>query len=177
VNTHLTDDELIVLVDDGISHEHLSVCSGCRSRHAEFAATLTLASKMPAVVWSPLRGETLVHRVRRRLRDQRGSHRPAWQPALGGSVVTVVVAAGLMFVMGTRDLAPELAFEVATEESAWEPLDTEEVVTEGVVTEQVEDTELAEMIETYLMETASADQLLLELDELSDDEYYALLEE
>ena len=77
-----------------------------------------------------------------------------------------------MFVMGTRDLAPELAFEVATEESAWEPLDTEEVVTE-----QVEDTELAEMIETYLMETASADQLLLELDELSDDEYYALLEE
>ena len=33
------------------------------------------------------------------------------------------------------------------------------------------------MIETYLIETASADELLLEFGELSDDEYFALLEE
>jgi len=59
---------------------------------------------------------------------------------------------------------------------------TARVVTDNVAeqrrdVEDLDDTELATMIEAYLIETASADELLLELDELSDDEYYVLLSE
>lgn len=90
MNTHLTDDELLALIDDdgseGKSQQHLSSCASCRHRHAEFEATLRLTSRLPEVEWTPLQGERLVHGVRRRLWVHRARRRPAWQPALGGAL-------------------------------------------------------------------------------------------
>lgn len=177
MNTHLTDDELLALIDDhgseGKAQQHLSSCASCRHRHAEFEATLQLTSRLPELEWTPLQGERLVHGVRRHLWARRARRRPAWQPALGGALVTGVLAAVVVaLVLVPPGTTPDLAPAAIVHDSIAVVSDTV-----GGVDAQLDDAELAEMIETYLIETASADELLLEFGELSDDGYFALLEE
>lgn len=164
--THLTEDELLALIDSGADSEHLSTCARCRQLSNEIEATLALARRVPQVRWTPLQGEALLHGVRRRLRDRREQPRPAWRSALGGAVVSGALAAILVLLLLPMDPANTTA-RVVTDNVAEQRRDVEDL----------DDTELATMIEAYLIETASADELLLELDELSDDEYYVLLSE
>ena len=176
MNTHLTDEELLAVIDGmeaGEAQQHLSTCASCRRRHGEFKATLQLASRLPEVEWTPLQGEILVHGVRRRLRARRAPRRPAWQPALGGALVTGVLAAVAALALVPQGMTPELAPATTIVQDAIPVVSDRQVG----VDEQLDDAEFADMIETYLIETASADELLLEFGELSDDEYFALLEE
>ncbi len=173
MNSHPSDDELLALIDGGAkgdrAREHLSSCARCGERHAEFEATLALAGRVPEPEWTALQGEAFVQSTHRRLWSSRPSpDRRVWQPALGGALLTGAVAAVLVLLMMPGDSPPALA-----QTPAPAPL----VDTELAAEEELGDEQLMEMIETYLVETASADELLLELDELSDDEYYALLEE
>jgi hypothetical protein len=83
-------------------------------------------------------------------------------------VLAVVVALVMVPPGTTSDLAPAAIIQEAI---------TVVSDTVGGVDAALDDAELAEMIETYLIETASADELLLEFGELSDDGYFALREE
>ena len=176
MNTHPTDDELLASIDAGTEDQHLSTCAQCRDRRGEFEATLAMASRVSEVSWTTLQRETLIHGVRRRLHDRRGARRPVWQPALGGALFGGVLVV-LLLVLLPPDLAevPVLdAVVVDSRTAIAQDLDR------GLVDDNLDDDlndELAAMIEMYLIETSSADELLLALDELSDDEYYALLDE
>ena len=168
--THLTDDELVELIDAGIQDQHLSTCAQCLDRRGEFEATLAMASRVSETQWTTLQGERLVHAVRRRLRDRRAARRPVWQAALGGALVSGALAV-LLLVLLPPDLAPELVLDERLVQDAV-VVGSQTVVDGGLV-----DEELAILIEMYLIETSSADELLLELDKLSDGEYFTLLYE
>ena len=87
--------------------------------------------------------------------------------------MTGVLAAVAALVLVPQGMTPELAPATTIVQDAIPVVSDRQVG----VDEQLDDAEFADMIETYLIETASADELLLEFGELSDDEYFALLEE
>jgi hypothetical protein len=181
-DNHLSDDELLALVDsDTADDDHLSQCGACRRRYGEFVATLELASRLPPTQWSALQREALVHGVRRRLRGRPTVHRPGWQPALGGALATGVLAVLLTLTTNLTIGSPGHVTVISSGSGlvakAAESVHAPRVVSEDEFEEELDETEVAGMIETYLMETASADELMWELEELSDDQYYALLDE
>jgi len=178
VNTHPTDDELLASIDAGTEDRHLSTCAQCRDRRGEFEATLAMASHVSEVSWTTQQSEALIHGVRRRLHDRRGARRPVWQPALGGALFGGVLAA-LLLVLLPPDLAQGPVLDEGPVQDAV-VVDSQTANAQDLIDDDQNDDqndEIAAMIEMYLIETSSADELLLALDELSDDEYYALLDE
>ncbi|MDA0334211.1 MAG: hypothetical protein O2782_03500 [bacterium] len=157
MNTHRSDAELLALIDSGTQDEHVSGCAGCRHRHQEFEATLTWTRRVPEAPWTPLQDERLLQGARRRLRERRVPRRPVWQPALGGALLTGAAAAILFLVLLPTQRSTTSVHEALAGEY---PIEVAEA----------DDAELAMLIETYLIETASADELLLELDKLAGDE-------
>lgn len=178
---HLRDDELLALLEEDGSDPHLTTCSHCQRRQAEFGQVLQLASQVPEPAWTPLQGEQLVHATRRRLHGRRHTTRATWKPALGGALAG---ALGCLFLLATWSGLPT-AGPSTTEAPSPVAMQSVVDVEEGAIVIQqdvLDDEELAEdevavWLESYLVQTASDDELLLELDGLSDEEYYALLDE
>lgn len=181
MNRHLADDELVAAIDAAAEtdgpvrlHGHLASCASCRRRLVEFETTLALTKQLPQPTVLDQTGEAFTQATSQRLFGPKTTPawrpvRTAWRPAMAGALATGALAAALAFFFVPTGVTQSLRPVVTTPVSA--------VVSDAVHADADDEQELATMLDTYLFETASTDELLLELDGLSDDEYYALLEE
>lgn len=177
---HFSDDELLALIDDGAAHgqsapAHLQSCAACRTRLQEFDTTLELARRLPQPTWSAAAGRQLAQSTQQKLltssgRRRRGRASSVWRPALTGSLVTGAIAAALALMFMPADPQPPAAPTLV----AVSQVPGAQELGLGV---EGDGEDLAIMLDTYLLETASMDELLLELDASSTDDYYALLED
>lgn len=173
-----TDEELLRLLDAGGRDDHIDGCPTCQRRLVEFRRTLDLAGRVPTPEWTPLRDEALFHGARRRLRARRRP-RSAWKPALGGALAGSLVTGTLALLLITQSLPPATVTAAGGDPPAAEAAAVVGDAAQSVVLSEGEfsDEDVAELLESYLVLSASTDELLWELEELSEEDLYALLEE
>lgn len=174
-----TDEELLRLLDADSTDDHIDGCPTCQRRLGEFRRTLNLAGCVPAPEWTPLRDEALFHGARRRLRARRRP-RSAWKPALGGALAGSLVTGTLALLLVTQSLPAATVTVAGGDPPAVAEVAPEAVdAAQGVALSEGEfsDEDVAELLESYLVLSASTDELLWELEELSEEDLYALLEE
>lgn len=183
---HLHDDELISLAEARDQPPaHVQACPQCAARLREFERTLELSATAPPTTdWNRLQAGAFLHRVRRGIHQQRQPRvTPWWQPALAGATLTMAV---LMMYRVMTPIAPVPTVDsspaaVAQAVDGWpdpqaaavsaggsdDPLDSEADMTEA---------ELLSMIDAYLIDTASEDELLLTLGDFNDEDMVATLD-
>lgn len=160
---------------------HLANCAECRRRLRQYEQTLAFASQLPAPAWNALQCETLVHRVRQRLRT-RQRPTPVWRPALGGALVALLAVLTVQSLLGTptgRTAAGTTAAQSAAEAGAV-PLAGIRVGRAEVALPETptpaSDDELAQWIDNYLIDTASEDELIGHLGAIPDEDLVAVFE-
>jgi hypothetical protein len=169
VNPHLTDVSLVAYLDGGRESasretaQHLADCADCRRRLGEYQAVLR-AAKAPA--WSDVQAEALRHRIRRAVRSPRRASGSSWVPALAGGATALLAVVAL-----TQRLPPG---EVATGPGAAATVDRGD---EFGVGDRASAEEMAQTIEVYLIDTASEDELLMQLPQIDPGELGAWAED
>ncbi|MBT3342954.1 MAG: hypothetical protein HN712_16590 [Gemmatimonadetes bacterium] len=183
---HLNDDDLISLAETRDQPPaHVKACPQCAARLRAFERTLELSAAAPPTMdWNRLQAGAFLHRVRRGIHQQRQPRvTPWWQPALAGATLTVAV---LMMFRVMAPIAPAPPIDpspaaVAQVVDGWtdpqaaaisaggsdDPLTSEPDMT---------DAELLSLIDAYLIDTASEDELLLTLGDFNDEEMVAALD-
>ena len=145
--------------------EHLSRCSSCRQQLAGLAATLRCVDQGPVPHRNPLYVRGLLYRVRRGIRARQDrTRRRRWGLSLAGAAGLLSTLALVFWTRSGHDLPAALTAGVVPRSSqvAW--------LGDG---EQI-----AELIETYLVQTASTEELLAAIGDLDvDDELLAFSED
>lgn len=168
MNPHLADEALVAYLDaeceeasgataSGATARHLADCADCRHRLGEYRAVLR-AARPPAPAWSDVQAEALRRRVRRAVRSPRRASGSTWVPALTGGAMALlaVVAVSQLFPPGQVATGPGAVAVVAGGG-------------EADVGDRASAEEMAQTIEAYLIDTASEDELLLQIDPGDDD--------
>lgn len=176
MTTHLQDDDLIHLIGASESvPDHVRECAECSARLRQFERTLELtAAPPPRMAWNSLQAGSFMHRVRRGI-EQRHQPRvtPWWQPALAGAAMTLLVMLSFRAFVpasGPNIVQAPVAAEQEMSSSMMAPSHEE------AVEESMTDDELLSMIDAYLIDTASEDELLTTLGDFSDDDMIAVLD-
>jgi len=199
---HLNDDDLIALAAGDLPLPgHLVDCSQCTSRLREFERTLELTTAAPAhAEWNSLLSSGFLHRVRRGIERDEARRGPQllgahwWRPALAGGAVALLL---MMAVQFTREESMIVLQQSSTAEgqalslSAMAdraadlvPAETGllEIETELFEIESVEtgmetgDDEFLTLIDAYLIDTASEDELMLTLGDFESDVVVAVVD-
>ena len=172
---HLHDDELIRLAHTQEEPPaHVSECLQCAGRLREFEATLRLSAAAPPTTdWNSLQAGAFLHRVRHGIQERQEPRVATWwQPALAGATLTLVA---MMLLPGMMSVTPTLPSDSALNavvdrvDGGADPQVAEDSV-------GLSDDELLLMIDSYLIETASEDELLLTLGDLDDADMVAALD-
>ena len=179
-------DALIGLLDESLAEgpslrvrDHLRTCDACRIQLESLESTLALArnARQP-VEMNPFEARAFVHKVRGRIAAKRqASWKRLLSPALGGGFVSGAVVGALVLFVALGPL-PQPGTRVPQADTAndfsilgW---GTEANTVENVT----EDEQWAGLINAYLLDTASEQELFSEMETLiGEDELYALLEE
>lgn len=179
-------DSLIGWLDESLTQEervgvraHLDGCDACRMRLKSLESTLELArSACQTSRMGPFESRAFVHKVRSRIAvGEQGLLKRLLSPSPGGGFVSGAVVGALVLSIvagpvsepGFGSRAPAVVMEL--ESSAGD-------VGGGEKAEEVTDEELAGAIDDYLLDTASEQELLSEMETLIDQEdLLALLEE
>ncbi|MDP7361286.1 MAG: hypothetical protein QF768_01665 [Candidatus Latescibacteria bacterium] len=177
---HLHDDELIALASgEGEAPKHLKDCPRCASRFKEFERTLALTTtSMPQMEWNPLQSGGFMHRVRRGIELQSAPRPvPWWQPGLGGAGLMLVV---LLAIQAAVD-QPALEQDSLLARESPDTIDFDEEGLSRILVDgstgfdygetvlNDEDDELLILIDAYLIDTATEDELMMSLGDLTED--------
>ena len=145
--------------------EHLAGCASCRRELAGLAATLRCADQGSDPHLDPRYAGGLLFRVRHGIRAQKDrTRRRRWGVSLAGAAGLLCGLTLVWWVKGGHDLRVPLTAGEASRSSPVEWLgDVEQV---------------AELIDTYLLQTASTEELLVAVGDLDvDDELLAFSED
>ena len=180
MTAHLNEDQLIAAADGELpsntTSAHLQSCTQCREQLVEWEATLSWSKQLPPAKLNPLQSGAFVHRVRRTLE---GSRTPArgWMPAIVGVVVVLIVAIWLH----SQDLPGSggIGASIVVSAEVADPTSQIETAREFAGTNSYDhelESELALLIDDYLIASASEDELLGELEWVSATQAYAMLD-
>lgn len=179
-------DALIGWLDESLTQEeragvrdHLGSCDACRMQLESLESTLELVrSACQPSEMGPFESRAFVHKVRGRIAaGQKGLLKRLLSPALGGGFVSGAVV-GALAVSIVAGPVSELGFGSRTPAEVVDVEFASEDVGGGDSVEDATDDELAGAIDDYLLDTASEQELLSEMETLiGDDDLLALLEE
>ena len=169
---HPGEPELLAHLDapDAAIAGHLDGCPACRRRLDGFARTLEAAAAAPAPAWSPLQAESVRLRTRRAVFAPRRRPAPTrWRAGLVGAALAGALGAWAL----TALVAPAPSTD-GIDPEAVAVLGADDVAASAA---QVDEEALIEQIDAYLMATATEGELLEALQDFSDDDLYALLDD
>jgi hypothetical protein len=199
---HLNDDDLIALAAGDLPLSgHLVDCSQCASRLREFERTLELTRLAPAQAeWNSLLSSGFLHRVRRGIERDEANRGPQllgahwWRPALAGGAVALLLMMAVQFtreestiVLQQSSTAEEQALSLSAmadraadlvpAETGLLETETELFEIESVATGMATgDDEFLTLINAYLIDTASEDELMLTLGDFERDVVVAVVD-
>ena len=200
---HLNDDDLIALATGDLPlRGHVVDCSQCTTRLREFERTLELTAAAPAQAeWNSLLSSGFLHRVRRGI--ERDGAKPGlqlpmadwWRPALAGGAVALLLMMAVQFTMdesitalqqsptaGGQTLPVSVMADRAVDDIV--PAETELLGIEPGLPEiergeegtETGDDELLTLIDAYLIDTASENELMHTLGDFESDVVVAVVD-
>jgi hypothetical protein len=178
---HLNDDDLIALAAGDLPLPgHLVDCSQCTSRLREFERTLELTTAAPAhAEWNSLLSSGFLHRVRRGIERDEARRGPQllgaqwWRPALAGGAVALLL---MMAVQFTREESMIVLQQSSTAEGQALSLSAMADRAADLVPAETGDDEFLTLIDAYLIDTASEDELMLTLGDFESDVVVAVVD-
>jgi hypothetical protein len=173
-------DALIQYLDDDLSPKrrqavgsHLQECAVCRGELADLQGILCLTDMPAPAAMNQLQARALEHRVRQGVRERYapGLRRRSWTVSLGSAAAGAVALLLVLIALERLSPAGEPGFPVADDSGVFE-VDSRSVESDDETVELISD------IDEFLMDTASADELLAQMESLVEEEaLLALLEE
>jgi anti-sigma factor RsiW len=144
---------------------HVDLCKSCRDRLEALRATLDLAATASSPQQNPLFAAGFSYKVRQGI-ERRRHRKRRLRSSAGIAVVCGCIMVAVWFAKLTNS-SPEMVV----------PLSGEVVIGVGDEVGSIADEELASLIDTYLLETASTDELMGQMEGFDSKELVAMFEE